>query len=63
MYAWNKNPCVLPTNKTMIEIKMGINESIQILKRISTSLLQIRENANLTYKESHEDFVHKADAL
>ena len=47
----------------MIEIKMGINESIQILKRISTSLLQIRENANLTYKESHEDFVHKADAL
>lgn len=42
---------------------IDINASIKIIKGISPYLLKIREKASNEYKESNNDFVHKADML
>lgn len=42
---------------------IDINASLKIIKGVSPYLLKIREKANNEYKESNNDFVHKADML
>lgn len=42
---------------------IDINSSLKIIKGISPYLLKIREKASNEYKESNNDFVHKADML
>lgn len=42
---------------------IDINASLKIIKGISPYLLKIREKASNEYKESNNDFVHKADML
>lgn len=42
---------------------IDINASLKIIKGISPYLLKIREKASIEYKESNNDFVHKADML
>lgn len=42
---------------------IDINASLKIIKGVSPYLLKIREKASNEYKESNNDFVHKADML
>nr|WP_294881905.1 hypothetical protein [Prevotella sp.] len=42
---------------------IDINVSLKIIKDISPYLLKMREKASNEYKESNNDFVHKADML
>lgn len=42
---------------------IDINASLKIIKDISPYLLKMREKASNEYKESNNDFVHKADML